>query len=135
MLDHIAYITITFIRNSREYKIIAFLEIIHRPVSYLKQRFGDWILSSSTRSGKKPYSDGPNRKELALSTGPTWTGYYLTMKTEFSLRNVVLNGKSKAMVMSKTKIIVQIYHRHKLLKLMKEYNFPLLCSEYKLYIT
>jgi hypothetical protein len=51
---------------------IVILDIIHRPVFYLKtRRFGDWILSSSS-SGT--YLDGPNiniesllRQRLALS--------------------------------------------------------------------
>jgi hypothetical protein len=29
------------------FKIIDFLDIIHCPALYLKQRFGDWILSPS----------------------------------------------------------------------------------------
>jgi hypothetical protein len=37
---------------------ITILNIIHRPVFYLKtQRFGDWILSSSSGG---TYSEGPN---------------------------------------------------------------------------
>jgi hypothetical protein len=36
-----------------------FLDIIHRPIFYLKQRCRDWILSSAAG---KAYSVGPNRK-------------------------------------------------------------------------
>jgi hypothetical protein len=44
---------------------ITILDIIHRPVFYLKQRLGDWILSPS--SGWK-YSVGSNRSSLCLRT-------------------------------------------------------------------
>jgi hypothetical protein len=37
--------------------IIAFFNIIHRHVSYLKQRFGDWTRAPSP--GKKPTRLGP----------------------------------------------------------------------------
>jgi hypothetical protein len=48
------------------------LDIIHRPVFYLKQRNGDWTLPPS--SGETPTQLG-RTEGLALSIGHNWSGF------------------------------------------------------------
>jgi hypothetical protein len=47
-----------FIKKDTVYTTIVFLDVIHRPVLFKTQRFGDWILSPSSGG---TYSVGPNR--------------------------------------------------------------------------
>jgi hypothetical protein len=60
--------------------IIIILGIVHRPVLYLKQQLGDWILSSSSGG---TYWVGVNRYRAQLNT------FHLKTDTESYLRNIM----------------------------------------------
>jgi hypothetical protein len=76
--------------------IIVFLDIVYCPVSfYLKQRFGDCILSPS--SGRNLFSWNQSMELVPISGGPDWVGFCLKKETEASHRNVVSHKKNRTM--------------------------------------
>jgi hypothetical protein len=68
-------------RMEIEFFVLTILKVIHRPVFYLKQRFGDWILSPSSGG---TYSVVSGNRDQPYRSGPT--EYVLP---ESSLRNIV----------------------------------------------
>jgi hypothetical protein len=93
---------------------ITILDIMHRPVFYLKvRRFGDLILSPS--SGYPAQVSSIERASLCVRTaiGPIWVGSIWRRRQRQVSETSVLNWKTGRGIVSRIVIVILIYHRHK----------------------